>query len=132
MTVDLCGSKSSTYDERVNLESCTLSIKGNAEFDQDDLVDQFPEAVAIRFPKNMDNIAYVQFETIEKAKNIKEEGVQIAGVQTSLEFVPDRASGKKNRVKGDKWEKKKQAKREQNNQDNGKILYYILYIYTIN
>ena len=94
------------------MESRTLSIKGNAEFDQDDLLDQFPQAAAIRFPQNMDNIAYVQFETLEEAKSLKENGVEINGVPVTLEFVPDRASGKKNRVKGTKWEKKKQAKRE--------------------
>ena len=48
LVVDLCGSKSATFEERTNMESTTLSVQGNTEFDEDDLRQTFEDAVAIR------------------------------------------------------------------------------------
>ena len=113
LNVDLCGTKSSTFDERQNLESSTLSIRGQAEFDLADLEDAFPNAAQIRLPKSMENFAYVQFESVEAAKEIKEQTIEINGVPIISKFVPDRESKPRARKKGDKWEKKKQAKRDE-------------------
>ena len=108
----MCGSKSNTFDERQNLESTTISVRGNAEFDLEDLEEAFPDAAQIRLPKSMENFAYVQFESVEKAKEVSEEGVQINGVPVTMKFVPDRMTAPRARKKGDKWEQKKQAKRD--------------------
>ena len=113
LNVDLCGSKSSTFDERQNLESSTLSIRGQAEFDLADLEDAFPNAAQIRLPKSLENFAYVEFESVEAAKEVKEQTIEINGVPIILKFVPDRKSAPRARKKGDKWEKKKQAKKDE-------------------
>jgi len=112
LVVDLCGSKSATFEERTNMESTTLSVQGNTEFDEDDLRQTFEDAVAIRLPKNMENIAYVQFDSVETAKKYKEMDLEINSVPISSKFVPDRMSAERKRTKGTKWEKKKAAKRE--------------------
>merc|ERR1712137_774051 len=112
LAVDLCGSKSATFEERTWMESTTLSVQGNTEFDEDDLRQTFEDAVAIRLPKNMENIAYVQFDSVETAKKYKEMDLEINSVPISSKFVPDRMSAERKRTKGTKWEKKKAAKRE--------------------
>ena len=63
-------------------------------------------------PKNMENIAYVQFDSVETAKKYKEMDLEINSVPISSKFVPDRMSAERKRTKGTKWEKKKAAKRE--------------------
>merc|ERR1711962_1891901 len=112
LVVDLCGSKSATFEERTNMESTTLSVQGNTEFDEDDLRQTFEDAVAIRLPKNMENIAYVQFDSVEMAKKYKEMDLEINNVPINSKFVPDRISAERKRTKGTKWERKKAAKRE--------------------
>merc|ERR1711953_509914 len=105
LVADLCGSKSATFEERTNMESTTLSVQGNTEFDEDDLRQTFEDAVAIRLPKNMENIAYVQFDSVETAKKYKEMDLEINSVPISSKFVPDRMSAERKRTKGTKWEK---------------------------
>ena len=60
----------------------------------------------------MENIAYVQFDSVETAKKYKEMDLEINSVPISSKFVPDRMSAERKRTKGTKWEKKKAAKRE--------------------
>ena len=60
----------------------------------------------------MENIAYVQFDSVETAKKYKEMNLEINSVPISSKFVPDRMSAERKRTKGTKWEKKKAAKRE--------------------
>ena len=60
----------------------------------------------------MENIAYVQFESVEVAKKYKEMDLEINSVPISSKFVPDRMSAERKRAKGTKWENKKAAKRE--------------------
>ena len=60
----------------------------------------------------MENIAYVQFESVEVAKKYKEMDLEINSVPISSKFVPDRMSAERKRTKGTKWENKKAAKRE--------------------
>jgi len=113
LEVDLCGSKSNNTDVDEIKETGTLSIKANTEFDEMDLEDLFEDPVQIRFPKNGLNIAYAQFESKEVAKKYKESDLEINGQQIVFSYVPDRLSAApKGRKKGEKWEKKKQAKAE--------------------
>ncbi|CAG5107744.1 Oidioi.mRNA.OKI2018_I69.chr1.g3469.t1.cds [Oikopleura dioica] len=113
LEVDLCGAKSSNTNIDEIKETGTLSIKANTEFDEMDLEDLFEDPVQIRFPKNGLNIAYAQFESKEVAKKYKESDLEINGQTIVFNYVPDRVSApSKSRKKGEKWEKKKQAKAE--------------------
>ena len=64
-------------------------------------------------PKNMENIAYVQFGEVAEAKAVVEDAeLEINGVTCAAKFVPDRVSAPRKREKGTKWAMKKEAKRE--------------------
>lgn len=112
LTVDLCGQKSSTFDERENMASTTLSVRANCEFDLEDIEEVFPQATQIRLPKSMENFAYVQFESIEAAQEAMDAQVEVNGVGVAMKMVPDRMTAPRHRKKGDKWEQKKQAKKD--------------------
>lgn len=120
LEVDLCGSKSKTSESRAKLESATLSLKGNIELDAEDLKDLFDEPCAIRIPKSGMNIVYVQFEDVETAKKYMEQELEVNGTTLATAFVPDRISAeRKPREKGEKWQKKQEAKRKAFGDSNG-------------
>merc|ERR1712106_19672 len=112
LTVDLCGQKSSTFDERQIIESTTLSVRANCEFDMEDLEEVFPAAAQIRLPRSMENFAYVQFETIEAANEAMSSQIEVNGVGVAMKMVPDRETAPRHRKKGEKWDKKVLDKKE--------------------
>ena len=91
MEVDLCGAKSKTVEARANLETATISLKVNCEFDLDDLSDIFTDPCDIRIPVKGPNIAYVQFEDKETAKKyFDDKELEVNGEPITMKYVPDR------------------------------------------
>lgn len=102
LDVDLCGRKSKNSEALSNLESATLSIKANMEFDLMDLEEVFTDPCDIRIPKNGLNLAYVQFDSVDIAKKYMEgEELDVNGSAITLKYVPDRHTAEKpTRAKG--------------------------------
>ena len=96
LEVDLCGSKSKNNEKLANLESATISIKANMEFDHLDLEDVFTDPCAIRIPNNGLNIAYIQFEDVETAKKyMDDKNFELGGETVTMKYVPNRPTVQK-------------------------------------
>ena len=100
--MDLCGAKSKTSDARANIETSTVSLKVNCEFDLDDLSDIFTDPCDIRIPVKGPNIAYIQFEDKETAKKYYNQNLEVNGEPIAMKYVPDRITVVPKREKGNK------------------------------
>ena len=100
LEVDLCGAKSKTSDSRANIETSTVSLKVNCEFDLDDLSDIFTDPCDIRIPVKGPNIAYIQFEDKETAKKYFNKNLEVNGEPIAMKYVPDRITVVPKREKG--------------------------------